>query len=590
MAKPKDVIKSFIKNAPFWSAFVSIASIGSALLVYLAAAVREKTIDALAGLETPNGARYYSLAFYLALFLLVTYISRYGAGAAKNACKIRLGKIQSAYFDERIALKKSRIAYSHLENPEMVDLFESLNGFGEKITDLILSGLNIATGIISIASILFYLSRLGAVALVILIVLYILVFAYSIKAGALYYDTWFRLAGFRRRGEYLLGVLMGRQYAPERIFFGSAPFFEQEWEDSFKKVRETAIKEEFKGASRTQVSSMLICIYATILLAAMCYKLTLGNIEIAFFVSAISLIPTLCTGAIHTISNEMNNFAKQLKALRNYCRFANIAEDIDVFSEPNYEKSTFKTISFVNVCFSYPCTGKQILKDLNMTIQYGKHYAIVGENGCGKSTIVKLLLRLYNVDEGSILIDGVNINDYRQSEIYGLMAALFQDYAKYYVTIGENIGIGNIAQIQNKPRIASCAAIAGISQKIESLPQKYDTMLGQMNVGGIELSGGEWQKICIARLLNSPCRLKILDEPTAALDPLREWELYHDYARMMEGATTVFITHRLASTQLADYIYVIGNKHVAESGTHEELMRLRGNYCNMYTAQQSHFI
>lgn len=225
-----------------------------------------------------------------------------------------------------------------------------------------------------------------------------------------------------------------------------------------------------------------------------------------------------------------------------------------------------------------------------MTIEKDKHYAIVVENGCGKSTVVKLLLRLYKVDSGAILIDDININSFTSSDLYSMITALFQDFSHYYVTIKENIGMGRIESIDKMDEIMEATHLVGIDKWIDSMTDKYDTILGKMNKDGIDISGGEWQKNCFARLLMSYSQLKILDEPTSSMDAIYENKLYQEYVQLMNNTTSIFISHSLSSTQLADIIYVIHDKTVKEVGTHKELIDAQGKYYEMFEAQKKLYI
>lgn len=249
-------------------------------------------------------------------------------------------------------------------------------------------------------------------------------------------------------------------------------------------------------------------------------------------------------------------------------------------------------IEFRHVSFTYPGQDPEThiaLKDVSFTIRAGEVVAFVGYNGAGKTTLVKLLARLYDPDKGEILIGGHNIKEYNVSELRALISAIFQDYVCYSMSVRENIGIGHLADMDNEHRVCTAAFQSGISPVIEQLPHGYETMLGKWFDEGTQLSGGEWQKIALARafMRNSP--ILILDEPTSALDALAEYDLFARFRALAQGKTTIFISHRFSTVRLADRIFVLEYGHIRESGTHEELIRQQGRYADLFNLQASSY-
>ena len=217
----------------------------------------------------------------------------------------------------------------------------------------------------------------------------------------------------------------------------------------------------------------------------------------------------------------------------------------------------------------------------------------MGVNGAGKTTITKLVTGLYDEFEGDILINGKNIKEYRQSELKSLCSVVYQDFAKYFISLKDNIAIGNINSMNQKGSendIKDSMKIMGLEEVAEKLPKGWDTPLGKIKSGGLDLSGGQWQRVGMARAIVGNAPIKILDEPTAALDPISESHIYEEFEQISRGGTTIFISHRLGSTKLADEIFVIDHGSVAESGSHSELMKLDGIYANMYESQRSWYL
>lgn len=247
------------------------------------------------------------------------------------------------------------------------------------------------------------------------------------------------------------------------------------------------------------------------------------------------------------------------------------------------------TIEFKNVSFTYPGTDVQVLKNTSITLRSGERLSVVGLNGAGKTTFIKLLCRLYDVTEGEILLDGVNIRDYDYEEYMKLFSVVFQDFRLLAFSVRDNVFLGNDEPDETAD---SLMEKVGLSEKIESLPNGKDTMMfKQFDKEGVELSGGEQQKLAIARALYKDAPVVILDEPTAALDPVAEYEIYKRFDELVGGKTAVYISHRLSSCKFCDKIAVFSEGTVKEYGTHDQLLRLKdGIYAEMFKAQAQYYI
>lgn len=267
-----------------------------------------------------------------------------------------------------------------------------------------------------------------------------------------------------------------------------------------------------------------------------------------------------------------------------YERYFDLSENSD---ENKVEIPESGTIEFKNVWFRYPGTDKYILKGLSFKVEDGEKISIVGENGEGKTTMIKLLLGLFSPDKGEILIGGKSIEQLKSSEkISQLCGTVFQDFMRYSINARENITVGDIENIYQEKDIEEVAKKVNAYNFIQNLPNKWDTILNRMFEKGVDLSGGQWQRIAMARAVLGDKKILILDEPTSQLDPLSESKLYQDFAKLTNGKTSIFITHRLGSTAICDRILVISEGKVVQSGTHEELVNSNGLYASMFNAQK----
>ena len=243
--------------------------------------------------------------------------------------------------------------------------------------------------------------------------------------------------------------------------------------------------------------------------------------------------------------------------------------------------------AFENVGFRYPDAERWALRGLNFELRAGEVLALVGENGAGKTTLVKLLARLYDPDEGRILLDGRDLREYSLEELRANIGVIFQDFVRYHLTAGENIGVGQVDAMNDATRIKEAARRAMAEEVVASLPNGYDQLIGRRFKTGVDLSGGQWQKIAIARAYMRDAQVMILDEPTAALDARSEFEVFQRFKELSDDRTAVLISHRFSSVRMADRILVLAEGRLEASGTHEQLLAQGGRYAELFELQAS---
>lgn len=553
----------------------------SAVMVVYSAQIRTRFVDAVL-----DGSHTERVILYLLLQnLAVLFFIRFCLPMLQSHMEKYITRHISLDVEENIGKKKCAIPWSYHENSEINDKIELLRDASEHVWLCFKGVINIISVMISTIGIFFLMARLGVFFVTLLLLLFIPVIYFSVRAAAGYYDTWQRTAKTKRYCNYQRRIMTDREYATERILFGYTPFFLKRWETQYQHVRTLSLKEELKGSKKMQTGGILFCLYIGILFIVMADRLGNGDITAGFMASVISVFPTLMNQMIVTLSNEMNSLVRSGRAVKVLVEFEAMEEEEGAFDLPE-QGMDFSEIIFKKVSFRYSEASKWVLQNVDMRFEKGKHYAIVGENGAGKSTLIKLLLRLYRVTEGEILIDGTNINKIPRAKLIGLIASLFQDHQRYYTNVAENIGLGDINHIDDLQLIKKSAKEADFHGRVEAMPDGYANVLGTMHSGGLDLSGGEWQKLAISRLIMSPCPIKILDEPTAAMDPMFEYTLYQDFKKIMKNRTTISISHRLASCRSADYVYVLDHGSVLEQGNHESLMKQKQLYYKMYMTQK----
>jgi ATP-binding cassette subfamily B protein len=240
---------------------------------------------------------------------------------------------------------------------------------------------------------------------------------------------------------------------------------------------------------------------------------------------------------------------------------------------------------FEDVGFAYPGAERWAVRNLSFTLKAGEVVALVGENGAGKTTLVKLLTRLYDPDEGRILLDGHDLREYDLDELRGSMGVIFQDFVRYNFTARDNIAVGRVTAQHDQARIERAARSSQADDVVAGLPGGYDQRIGKRFKNGVELSGGEWQKVAIARAYMREAEVLILDEPTAALDARAEFEVFQRFKELSRGKTAVLISHRFSSVRMADRIFVLAGGKLEAAGTHEELVAKPGLYSELFELQ-----
>lgn len=314
------------------------------------------------------------------------------------------------------------------------------------------------------------------------------------------------------------------------------------------------------------------------------HQLTLG--EVSLYISAII--------ALSTSLREFTNLLSNLNIDANYCKnYYHFMDDNSYFTFKGHRKAIPKNetleIEFKNVSFKYPKTERWILKDFNFKINKGEKLAIVGINGAGKSTIVKLITGLFDVTEGEIFINGINIKEFDQKEYQKMFSVVFQEVFIYATTVLENV-IGLDTLEEERKKGMDCLKRVGLKEKIESLPNGYEQqLLKVIDENGVELSGGQNQKIAIARALYKDANMVILDEPTASLDALAEAEIYQSFNDLVKDKTAIYISHRLSSTKFCDKIALFSPSGLIEYGSHDELMAKKGPYYEMFMTQGKYY-
>jgi len=343
---------------------------------------------------------------------------------------------------------------------------------------------------------------------------------------------------------------------------------------------------------RTKLGGVFTALASLIVILVLLNPAVNGVISLGMFISLVNAVLSLTWKLSWELSAIIDTMVSGLEYLKELHRFMCLNESIGALECPEIQ-SKIETIEFKNVSFAYPSTDIQILNNVSFLLEYGKHYAFVGANGAGKSSVVKLLTGLYKNYSGEIMINKKELRDYSLAELKGFFSAVYQDFSKHKFTLKENILIGNLSlssSDEDNKLINDALIMAEMDEFVKTLPEKMDTNLGKIHDNGVDISDGQWQRLAMARAIVSSAPVRILDEPTASLDPISENRIYELFSKTSNSALTIFISHRLASTKIADEILVLENGTISEKGNFEDLLAQKGLYWKMFEEQRSWYL
>ncbi|HET7730578.1 MAG TPA: ABC transporter ATP-binding protein, partial [Usitatibacter sp.] len=389
----------------------------------------------------------------------------------------------------------------------------------------------------------------------------------------------------RRELDYVRQTAASVETAKEVKIFNLNPFLIERYrtlaESFFDANKRIAIRRAGWGGLLATIGTMAYYIaYAYIVWRTIRGEFSIG--DLTFLAGSFRRLHQMMEGLLLGFTQ----LASQALYLDDLFSFFEIGPEIDSPPHPRpFPRPVREGFVFDDVGFRYPGAERWAVRHLSFTLRAGEVLALVGENGAGKTTIVKLLSRLYDPDEGRILLDGYDLREYDLLELRANIGVIFQDFVRFHLTAAENIAVGRIEARGDRARIEAAAAQSGADQVIAKLPGGYDQVIGKRFRKGIDLSGGEWQKVAIARAYMRDAQLLILDEPTAALDARSEFEVFQRFKELSHGKTAVLISHRFSSVRMADRIVVLGDGMVEAVGTHEELLQRGGRYAELFELQ-----
>ena len=593
-----------IKMIPFHTGYLFLVAVINAFL---------PTVQALAIAEFVNrveGAYGGALGVHMVLapliLLLGIVVFKQMIPSVSNLVNASAQNRLKTVLRNRFMKKQAALQYRYIEDSQSCALIYRVCGEVEGRFwagyQTVCNGIELVVKCVALMSIVMQASVLSGAAILLVSVP---LFSLAYRTGRQNYVLQKDAVEVKRRYQYLSAILSDRDHAKERTLFGYSGQITKEYDrlSDYANQKEAAI--EKKRYANMKSGSLTMVMLAVIIMLLLLPALSSGKLSNGLYVGLVTSILNLVQGMSWNLSGIMQGVADFNAYLKDVNVFWAMEEKEDAATEPlKIPGFRVESIEFRKVSFRYPGREEYVLRDCSFVLRGNKCYAVVGRNGAGKSTLTKLLTGLYEEYQGQILINGKDLREYRYGELKWMFSVVFQDFARYALSFRDNILVGNVKedkeqlleQVMEKMELGAC---------VQELPWGLDSKLGKLEKDGVDLSGGQWQKLAIARLLYSEAPINILDEPTAALDPKGEAKVYEMFWQVtMEGERskeegiskeeahsmekfTILITHRLGAARMADEILVLDQGKIVEQGTHKALIGLEnGLYKEMFDSQR----
>ncbi len=486
-----------------------------------------------------------------------------------------------------MANKVSKIKYSYFEKSDCKDVFYQLEKAPhEMILTIFDETLNLVKNTISLLGIAYVFTQVSLWFFAIFLVVLIPVLWSDYKSSFIVKKMHQSQTFAERQLAYYDSLLLEKYNLSELKIMNGIGYIRKIWNEKAKKVLGEHVKATIKSQFLLLTSTLLLFVFSASIMGMFLYSIYHKIISVSTFVVLVNAIQSIYTIS-YNLSDSITSLGRRMEKMEYFETFFSIPNQQDgkeILNSDVYE------IEFKHVSFTYPDEDEPVFSDLSFCIHAGEKICIVGENGAGKSTIIKLLCGLYQPDRGSISVNGVNINEISNEDMKKVRSVVFQDYFRFYSTIRENVAYSELKKMNDDQAIFAALQQGQILQFVDRLNKKIDSNLGNLEDDAIDLSGGQWQKLAISRACLCKSKFIILDEPTASLDPMAESKMYHVFSQVLKDYGYIFISHRLASAKVADRILVLQKGKIIEDGNHNALMEKRGIYYTMFTEQSSWYI
>lgn len=573
----KKILSIIWKYSRLWGCMKLLNSVLTAIIVPVNTVLLQRIVDDILILLQENRF-HFILNTHLVIFIagvfsevLLTGLDRY--------VEIRFDMQITDRLEKEIVRKYRKLDYSCYEDPQTYDSISRISqNPGEKIRMIFWKLCEMVRIIILLIGYLLIFQQASPL-LVGIFLLFLPPMLYeNYKAGCLWYDLYSRQTADERKIAYYERLLTGKTSLAELKIYQATDYIEKLWKKQSSKLRKgkekTLIRVEKTLLRKSTFSALWYLCSGGFLL----YGVITGRISVSMFLVLFQTILNI-VDTVNGLLETFGNFSREIQEmsyLHSFFALKNIPERKGCIDRP------VRRIRFEHVCFSYPNAGTETLHDISFELDLSKSTAIVGENGSGKTTIIKLLCGLYQPTSGRILFDEYDIRNLNNGEIGKAIKVVFQDFFQYELTIRENIGFGNLARISHDLELQEVLDAVHL-EELKKLG--LDTSLGKLEHEGIDLSRGQWQRLAVGRIFLNDTGYAVLDEPTASVDPVSEYNMYQLFYLLLRSRGSLMISHRLASAKMADHILVLKNGTIAEQGNHTELMKNQELYHELFCKQ-----
>lgn len=573
----KEILSIIWKYSRLWGCMKLLNSVLTAIIVPVNTVLLQRIVDDILILLQENRF-HFILNTHLVIFIagvfsevLLTGLDRY--------VEIRFDMQITDRLEKEIVRKYRKLDYSCYEDPQTYDSISRISqNPGEKIRMIFWKLCEMVRIIILLIGYLLIFQQASPL-LVGIFLLFLPPMLYeNYKAGCLWYDLYSRQTADERKIAYYERLLTGKTSLAELKIYQATDYIEKLWKKQSSKLRkekeETLIRVEKTLLRKSTFAALWYLCSGGFLL----YGVITGRISVSMFLVLFQTILNI-VDTVNGLLEIFGNFSREIQEmsyLHSFFALKNIPKRKGCIDRP------VRRIRFEHVCFSYPNAGTETLHDISFELDLSKSTAIVGENGSGKTTIIKLLCGLYQPTSGRILFDEYDIRNLNNGEIGKAIKVVFQDFFQYELTIRENIGFGNLARISHDLELQEVLDAVHL-EELKKL--ELDTSLGKLEHEGIDLSRGQWQRLAVGRIFLNDTGYAVLDEPTASVDPVSEYNMYQLFYLLLRSRGSLMISHRLASAKMADHILVLKNGTIAEQGNHTELMKNQELYHELFCRQ-----
>lgn len=573
----KEILSMVWKYNRIWGGIKLLNAVLLAVLVPINTILFQKIIDDILILlrhKQITTGMYLEFGLFVAALLLDVILTSFD-----KCIEIRFDMKMTDGLERDIIQKYKNLDYSCYEKSATYDIISRISkNPGEKLKLIYWKLIEIIKILISLVGLVLVFRQASNLLIVIFILFLIPMLYENYEAGSLWYELYAKQTMDERKVAYYERLLTSKTSLIELIIYQATDYIKSLWEKQSEKM----LKEKDATLQKVEKALLKKSLFATLwyicCTGILIHSVMTGHISVGLFIALFNTTLSI-VGTITSLLETFGDFSKEIKEVSYISSF---------FELKNTESRTgridhpIRRIRFEHVSFAYPNSEKEVLHDANFEIDLSRSTALVGENGSGKTTIIKLLCGLYRPTKGRIMIDDQDLNKLSSQEIGKLIKVVFQDFYQYELTVRENIGFGNLGELDRDDKLNNALELVNLKD-VKDLG--LDRNLGKLEMDGVDLSKGQWQRLAVSRLFLTDTAYVILDEPTASMDPVSEYKMYQLFCSLMKSRGSLMISHRLASAKMADHILVLKHGNIIEQGNHDDLMKNQGIYYTLFCKQ-----